>query len=248
MILYIYKIINIINNKIYIGKHLDKSKSGMDGYLGSGVLIKKARLKYGDQYFKKEILEYCTLENVSEKEQYYINKFKSLVPNGYNISKGGVGGNSTKGTVLYHNSKTHTVKYIKPGDDIPEGYEIGNLKHTIKTKQILSSKLKNRKLTEEWKKKISNTLKGKSLTTETKIKISNAEKGEKNHMAKTYLIIDPKGNEYLVKGRIKAFCVEYNLSYTLVKQYKNKGKIPERPAACTSIMSKNTVGWSFKII
>ena len=40
------------------------------------MVINKALLKYGFSNFKLEILEYCDLDNVIEREQYYINLLK----------------------------------------------------------------------------------------------------------------------------------------------------------------------------
>ena len=51
----IYKTTNLINGKIYIGQDLENNPN----YFGSGLIFKKAILKYGKNNFKKEILEYC---------------------------------------------------------------------------------------------------------------------------------------------------------------------------------------------
>lgn len=49
----IYKITNIINGKVYIGKSIKNSES----YMGSGILIKRAIKKYKLKNFCKEIID-----------------------------------------------------------------------------------------------------------------------------------------------------------------------------------------------
>ena len=84
----VYKITNLINNKIYIGKD-EKNRAH---YMGSGLYIKRAIKKYGKENFKKEILEECkTKDELCEKEKSWIKKLNYIVPNGYNITKGGEG-------------------------------------------------------------------------------------------------------------------------------------------------------------
>ena len=87
----IYKITNLITNKIYIGKDTTSDPS----YFGSGLLIKRAIEKYGKSNFIKEIIdETSDYEQLSKKEIYWIEKYNSTDRNvGYNISKGGDGGN-----------------------------------------------------------------------------------------------------------------------------------------------------------
>jgi hypothetical protein len=87
----IYKITNLINNKIYIGQ----SKYNNQYYLGSGLKIKRAITKYGESNFKKEIIDYCeSKKEMDEKEIFWIKTYKSTDPTiGYNITNGGQGGN-----------------------------------------------------------------------------------------------------------------------------------------------------------
>lgn len=53
---YIYRITNNINHKTYIGQHkYCKSLLVDDGYMGSGVILRKAQKKYGIENFTKEM-------------------------------------------------------------------------------------------------------------------------------------------------------------------------------------------------
>jgi hypothetical protein len=86
----IYKITNLINNKIYIGKDTSSSPD----YFGSGLLINRAFIKYGKEKFIKEVIDETTdYQELSNKEIYWISYYKSTDRKiGYNISKGGDGG------------------------------------------------------------------------------------------------------------------------------------------------------------
>ena len=85
---YVYKTTNLVNAKVYIGRHV---KSFNPKYLGSGLLIKKAINKYGVHQFKVEFLVAAKTEdelNVLEKK--VIAAYRKLIGTKlYNIADGG---------------------------------------------------------------------------------------------------------------------------------------------------------------
>ena len=94
---YIYKTINTITGKIYVGKCSSTLKNSKS-YLGSGLLLNKSIKKYGKQYFFKEMLEIIEDGDLNERERFWINELKSNNPNiGYNLTNGGDGGALFKG-------------------------------------------------------------------------------------------------------------------------------------------------------
>lgn len=77
MYFFIYKTVNMINGKFYIGQH--RTKYLKDGYLGSGNVLKRAIDKYGRENFKRIILEYCSsAEELDENERIWQNVDKYL--------------------------------------------------------------------------------------------------------------------------------------------------------------------------
>lgn len=98
---YIYKITNILNNKIYIGQTKRTIEVRWKGHLTSAFnssqnsynypLYKDIR-KYGIENFKISIIEKCPINLLDEKEKYWISYYNSK-NNGYNQT---VGGNSVQ--------------------------------------------------------------------------------------------------------------------------------------------------------
>lgn len=86
----VYQTTNLINNKIYIGLHATDNIN--DGYLGSGIFLKKAIKKYGYANFKKEILYvFDNKKDMITKEKEIVNEEFILRKDTYNMSKGGYG-------------------------------------------------------------------------------------------------------------------------------------------------------------
>lgn len=152
---YIYRIINKINGKTYIGQH--KYKKLNDSYMGSGIHIKAAIKKYGIENFTKTILVF----NVPKKEQAdilektFIESEREKGKAEYNISDGGQGG------------KVYDVCPNK-GKRLSE-----------ETKRKMSEAHKGKRHSEESKKKTSDAMKGIHRSDETKRKIGEARKGKR---------------------------------------------------------------------
>lgn len=92
--MYIYKIINKINGRWYIGKTIGNNPN----YMGSGKLLKQAYKKYGLDSFEKIILEECdSVEELNDREIFWINSTNATSnPMSYNLVEGGTGGDRSK--------------------------------------------------------------------------------------------------------------------------------------------------------
>ena len=126
----IYCYTNILNNKKYIGQtktSLEKRACGGRKYAHDNPYIKEDYDKYGWEVFRPEVLiEVSTREEANYLEEYYISKFNSLVPNGYNILFGWKQTEETR----QRNSAKHRGQTL-----------------SLKTKRKISKKLKGRENT-----------------------------------------------------------------------------------------------------
>lgn len=126
MIYTVYKVTNLINGKIYIGVHGTENPN--DSYLGSGKRICRARDKYGDGNFSKDILfEFNDKSDAYKKEAELVTPEFVARPDTYNINLGGFGGgeNFVKGELYVENREGNRFR-VKNTDP---RYLSGELKH-----------------------------------------------------------------------------------------------------------------------
>lgn len=129
----IYKITNIANGKIYIGKttqpllkrfaqHLRSPFKPNHGHLNK---LHLAIMKYGVDNFKIEQIDEATsLEELNQKEIYWIATLNSRDKNiGYNINEGGDGNDTTGNYRWYTNGKVEL--YLSKDEFPPEGFYSG---------------------------------------------------------------------------------------------------------------------------
>ena len=152
----IYKTINKINGKIYIGQ----DKNNNPDYLGSGKILQQAIEKHGKENFEKEILEECNSKShMDDAEIHWISYYNSTDRKiGYNIAIGGSGGD----TISNHPDKDKISKKISASNTGKKPWNTG-LSGTYKRDSSVG-------------KKISNKLKGKRHSEETKEKQSQIRK------------------------------------------------------------------------
>lgn len=94
---YIYKITNLINNKIYIGKTIFDINKRFKEHIRDSKRARcekrplySAMNKYGAENFQISLVEQCDNSLAEEREAYWIKKFDSY-HNGYNATLGGDG-------------------------------------------------------------------------------------------------------------------------------------------------------------
>ena len=97
----IYKITNIVNGKIYIGKTRHTLAQRWNDHKKAARKFINRRLcnamnKYGYSKFKMSLVEQCkSLDELNTREKYYIATYHSMNKDiGYNMHEGGSGGNT----------------------------------------------------------------------------------------------------------------------------------------------------------
>lgn len=225
----VYKTTNLVNGKVYIGKDAKNDPN----YLGSGILLKQAIKKYGKSNFEKNILEYCTQDNINEREKYWI-EFTKAKEIGYNLADGGTGGNLGE----YVNSKR--AKSLT-GKTQPK--EVSEKK---------SRSLQGRVVT--WGDKISEAMIGKTWkqkgerTEEHREKLSKANTGYKHSQSTIKKMSQSKsGKPSATKGTYRVDGKCYNRED--YEQYcKEQGLVPKIKLNLTDITEKRSKGILWKNI
>jgi hypothetical protein len=196
----VYKTINLVNGKFYIGVHKQKFYFPVlfDGYLGSGKLLKQAIKKYGEKSFNRETLfVFYDLETAYSKEKEIVNENFINRKDTYNLCGGGNGpslfseetkkrmseiGKSKVGELSNSYGKPKSEEHKRKISESKKGQKYGD--KSEETKKRMSESHKGKKLPEVTKQKISESNKGRKLSKETKQKMSLAKIGTKKEKIK----------------------------------------------------------------
>lgn len=126
----VYKTINKINGKIYIGVH--KTDDLDDGYLGSGKHLGYAIEKYGIENFEKEILAvFDKASEMFEMESELVNEEFVERDDTYNLKIGGEGG----WDYLNDGSEEHIARVTKGGKLVDISHRLNGYKIASQDKE-----------------------------------------------------------------------------------------------------------------
>lgn len=185
-----YKIIHIPTGKYYIGKRTTSNLN--DGYMGSGIHIKRAIAKHGIEEFVLNIICYYESSKLAfEAERILVTKEVVSDPLSYNLKIGGKGG-SIEGRKSSEETCEKLSK-MRMGHSMHENtraaLEISNRERILSEEsrsKLAKSAMGNKRclgriLSEESRSKIAETLKGnvpvnkgKKMSDEFKAKVSAA--------------------------------------------------------------------------
>ena len=156
--MYIYKITNNLNGKIYIGQTVVDITTRFNEHCRPSKCntpIDRAFKKYGRNNFSVEVLaETDNIDTLNELEIHYIKYYNSTNAEiGYNICEGG------KGTMGYR----HRPESCKKMSESRMGIFVGEQNpfygkhHSDEQRAKWSKERKGRRLTDEWKQNLSKT-------------------------------------------------------------------------------------------
>lgn len=129
----IYKVTNLVNDKIYIGQTVQKLNKRWGDHCakGSGCkALSRAIKKYGKANFKvEEICSALNLNDLNYLENYFIKYYNSFGKNGYNLSLGyeGDGAHTLRKAIIGYNPKTDQSIYFDKVN------QVGKLKFDSRT-------------------------------------------------------------------------------------------------------------------
>lgn len=152
----IYKITNLLDGKMYIGKH--KTSNIDDGYMGSGMLLKRAIMKHGIENFHKEWLMFCEdEEEMNYMERVFVDQTWVDRSDTYNLKLGGEGGGcgTNKG---YHFTEEQKKRLSEARKGIPSKRKGTHMSEELKKRLSITQK---QRMTHEMKERISKTLTGR---------------------------------------------------------------------------------------
>lgn len=156
---FIYKTINILSGRYYIGMHSTDNLE--DGYLGSGNRVKLAIRKHGKENFKREILEFCeNREELRKREANIITLEEIAKKECMNLAVGGEGGVTDSGGPKAFAKK---VKEDKEFGDKIKATLVENVKKAHKNGNVKYNNFTNKNHSQETKLLMSESSKGQGI-------------------------------------------------------------------------------------
>ena len=216
---YIYQITNLVNGKTYFGQRtrsLKYTSSLADMYWGSGVLLKKAKEKYGLENFEKKII----IEGHFSKEQ--INRFERCIIRiqrfigkaEYNLADGGDGGDLSQfidyDSETFHRHVSEGVKKTYANGRKAFGWTFHNGMKGKHFSDKAKQKMRESHLGEK------NSQYGKKRTEETKQRISKAL--SQDYKAVYAELYEAFLDHVLSSDEKRFFAKKYNIAYDSINR------------------------------
>lgn len=208
----IYKITNKFNNKVYIGQTVRDLKTRFDEHMNDQIsndYFHSAVRKYGKDAFIVEQIDTATsLDELNEKEMYWIKHYNSCVnfpdSNGYNTLEGG----TTNPMFSETSRKKHdaSMRSEKVRSQISE-----TMKRKIENNELFTS---------EHRKNLSNAMKGNQHGLGSKRPQSAIDATSKALSKKVYCI-DIDNNILASFESVRSACEWWHPEYVKVRKCKN---------------------------
>lgn len=171
----VYKIVNLKNNKIYIGSSVNvyerwiAHKYHLRLGIHTNIYLQRTYNKYGIESLQFDIIEECGKEKLTEREQYWIDYY------------GGLGSAN-----LYNMKEPEGEHTVLPevSNKISQKLKGRKLSQEIIQKQVIGRK--GYKHSDETKRKIGESNKGKVVSDETRKRISEANKGKRKGVENSF--------------------------------------------------------------
>jgi len=173
----IYKAVNRINGKIYVGQTIQNLSRRIASHLDDPKYpFGKALRKYGLQSFEISVIDDAKDVSVlNEKERYWIKAYDCMIPKGYNLTDGGRSGNKRSLETRAKISAAYTPERKKKNSERMSGEDNPSKRPEVRKKK--SEQEKGKVISLETRKKMSEARIGRIVSEETRQKNSEAAMG-----------------------------------------------------------------------
>ena len=233
----IYKITNLVNNKIYIGQSINyKNRWRREKYTAFDLNddsydlpLYRAFRKYGFDKFDFSIIEdSLTVENVEEREIYWIAFYKTNIYRygskfGYNLTDGGFNPIIPTETRNKISKKSTGREVTAETRRLLSRINTGR-KQSKETCQKISLAKSGKKQSKETIKKRADKLRGQKRTQEQKNKLSITKRGELNHQSKLTenIVLDIRAEYETTKISYKDLAKKHNVALSTISDIIKK--------------------------